>query len=311
MSVMVDTRGLTKTFGSLVAVDHVDITVKKGEIFGFLGPNGAGKTTTVRLLCCLLSPTSGSATVAGYDITNQQKEVRKSVGLLPEVHGHYERMSAQENLTYYAQLHDIPQPEVGSRVRKLLETMGLWTRRNDKVGTFSKGMKQRLAIARALIHDPLVLFLDEPTSALDPEAQKKIHDDILTLSKRRERTIFICTHNLAEADMLCDKIAIINHGKIVASGATERLRTQLWSQRTFELTLTEVSSRIVEALESTGLCEMVQAEEKRVTFNVSDPERDNPVIVKAVIEAGGHVVSLSEVRRTLKDIYLKIIGEKT
>ena len=308
---MVDANNLTKTFGSLLAVDHVNINVKKSEIFGFLGPNGAGKTTTVRLLCCLLSPTSGSATVAGYDILEQPEKVRENIGLLPEVHGHYERMSAQENLNFYAQLYDVPKSEMRGRVKDLIETMGLWERRNDKVGTYSKGMKQKLAIARALIHDPPALFLDEPTSALDPEAQKKIRDDILVLSKRRDRTIFLCTHNLAEAEMLCDRIAIINHGKIVALGETEHLRTRLWRLRTFELTLTKVSSRIVEAIESVGLCKKIEVKGNSVIFSVSNPDHDNPIITKKVIEAGGRIISLSEIKRTLEEIYLKIIGEKS
>jgi len=227
------------------------------------------------------------------------------------VHGHYERMSAQENLRYYAQLYGVPKSEIGGRVKDLLENMGLWERRSDKVGTYSKGMKQKLAIARALIHDPPVLFLDEPTSALDPEAQKKIRDDILILSKRRDRTIFLCTHNLAEAEMLCDRIAIINHGKIVALGETEHLRNHLWHLKTFELTLTKVSSQIIKAIESAGLCKKIEVKGNSVIFSVSNPEHDNPIIAKKVIDAGGHIVSLSEIKRTLEEIYLKIIGEES
>ena len=239
---MIDVNGLVKRFGNIMAIDGITFHVEEGEIFGFLGPNGAGKTTTVRVLCCLLAPRAGSATVAGYDIIREPEKVRESVGLLPEVHGHYERLTGYENLEFYGQLYDVPESELHGRMKELLNTMGLWDRRNDKVGTYSKGMKQKLAIARAMIHDPPVLFLDEPTSALDPTSQRRVRDDILALSRKRERTIFICTHNLAEAEMLCDRIAIINHGKIVAIGETEKLRRKLWRSETFELTLAKVTN---------------------------------------------------------------------
>ncbi len=309
MPLAVHAEGLTKLFGSSVAVDHLNLGVEEGEIFGFLGPNGAGKTTTVRILSCLLMPTSGSATVAGYDVLRQPQEVRRNVGLLPEVQGHYERMTAYENLEYYGQLYGVSGAELSKRVNGLLETMGLWERRGEKVGVYSKGMRQKLAVARALIHDPPVLFLDEPTSALDPEAQKRIHDDIIALSKERKRTILLCTHNLAEAEKLCDRVAIINRGRIVAVGGAETLRNELWSRRTFELLLARPDEGVARALEATGLCERLEAKGSSLVFTVSDPERDNPLIVDAVISAGGRIVSLAEVKRSLEDIYLRIIGE--
>lgn len=308
---LIDVSGLVKQFGNVRAVDGITFHVEEGEIFGFLGPNGAGKTTTVRVLCCLLAPTAGSASVAGYDVVREPEKVRENVGLLPEVHGHYERLTGYENLEFYGRLYSVPRSQLHGRIRELLEIMGLWDRRNDRVGTYSKGMKQKLAIARALIHDPLVLFLDEPTSALDPASQRRVRDDILTLSRKRERTIFICTHNLAEAEMLCDRIAIINHGKIVAIGETEKLRRKLWHLETFELTLHKVTKGIIEAVKSIGVCSEVEAYKNKITFKVADPERDNSAVVEAVVKAGGRVISLTEVKRTLEDIYLEIIGEKS
>lgn len=306
----VQAERLTKLFGASLAVDKVDLTVEEGEIFAFLGPNGAGKTTTVRMLSCLLAPTSGSAMVAGYDVTRQPREVRRNVGLLPEVQGHYERMTAYENLEYYGELYGLSGADLSKRVNSLLEMMGLSERRNDKVGVYSKGMRQKLAIARALIHDPPVLFLDEPTSALDPESQKRIHDDILSLSRERKRTTVLCTHNLAEAEKLCDRVAIINHGKIRAIGGAETLRNELWSRKTFELVLAKPNGEVARALDGMGLCETVQTQGSSLVFTVSNPENDNPLIVDAVTSAGGRIVSLTEVKKSLEDIYLAIIGER-
>jgi len=303
-------KGLVRQFGNIRAIDDVTFDVGKGEIFGFLGPNGAGKTTTVRVLCCLLAPTAGSATVAGYNITSEPEKVRETVGLLPEVHGHYERLTGYENLEFYGQLYGMSEAELHQRIKELLEVMGLWDRRNDKAGTYSKGMKQKLAIARALIHDPPVLFLDEPTSALDPAFQRRIRNDILALSKKRERTIFICTHNLAEAEMLCDRIAIINHGKIVVIGETAKLRKKLWQVETFELALTKVTNSMVEAVKSSKVCREIEVYKNKIVFKVADPKHDNPIVVDAVVKAGGRIISLSEVKRTLEEIYMEIIGEK-
>ncbi|MFQ6074619.1 MAG: ATP-binding cassette domain-containing protein [Candidatus Bathyarchaeia archaeon] len=307
---MIDVKGLVKQFGSIRAVDGVTFHVEEGEIFGLLGPNGAGKTTMVRVLCCLLAPTSGSATVAGYDILREPEKVRENVGLLPEVHGHYERLTGYENLEFYGQLYDLPEPGLHRRIKGLLDTVGLWDRRNDKVGTYSRGMRQKLAIARAIIHDPPVLFLDEPTSALDPASQRRIRNDILALSKKRERTVLICTHNLAEAEMLCDRTAIINHGKIVAIGETEKLGRKLSHLETFELTLTIVTDGTIEAVKSSGVCSEIEVYKNKIRFKVANPERNNPIVVDAVVKAGGRIMSLSEVKRTLEDIYLEIMGER-
>ncbi|MEM2905265.1 MAG: ATP-binding cassette domain-containing protein [Candidatus Bathyarchaeia archaeon] len=309
MPFAVEADSLTKLFGSFVALDNLSLQVEEGEIFGLLGPNGAGKTTTIRILSCLLNPTAGRATVAGYDVVRQPQEVRRSIGLLPELPGLYERMTAYENLEYYGQLYGLSGAALSKRVNSLLETMGLWERRDEKVGAYSKGMRQKLAVARALVHDPPVLFLDEPTSALDPEAQRRIHDDITALSKERKRTILLCTHNLAEAEKLCDRVAIINHGRTIAVGGAESLRNELSTRRTFKLVLAKRNEAVLHAIDATGLCERLEGRGETILFSVTSPERDNPLIVDAVVSAGGRIMSLAEVKMSLEDIYLRIIGE--
>jgi ABC-2 type transport system ATP-binding protein len=204
---MIETKGLTKKFGEILAVDRLSIEVEEGEVFGFLGPNGAGKTTTIRMLSALIAPTQGESRVAGYEIGKENYEIRKRVGILTESPGLYDRLSAERNLEFFAHLYEVD--DVAGQVEKYLRMLGLWDRRQDEAGTFSKGMRQKLVIARALLHEPKVLLLDEPTSGLDPEAAKLVREFIGGL-KREGRTIFMCTHNLDEADRLCDRIAFFN-----------------------------------------------------------------------------------------------------
>jgi ABC-2 type transport system ATP-binding protein len=195
---MIETRNLSKRFGASMAVDGLTLSVKRGEIFALLGPNGAGKTTTVRMLACLIAPSSGEATVAGCDVTCEQDAIRARIGILTESPGLYDKLSAAQNLAFFAQLYGLSVEVRERQVKRYLTMLGLWERRSEPVGGFSKGMKQKLAIARALLHEPEVVFLDEPTSALDPEAAKIVRDFIAEL-KSEGRTIFLCTHNLDEA----------------------------------------------------------------------------------------------------------------
>src|SRR5208283_3376490 len=220
---MIEIANLTKKFGDVIAVDGLTLRVEEGEVFGFLGPNGAGKTTTVRMLSCLISRTSGDATIGGYDIgkSSDVQEIRKIIGLLPESVGMYDDLSAYKNLDYYGRLYECPEAERKERIEHFLRMLGLWEKRDLAAGTFSKGMKQKLAIARALIHDPQVLFLDEPTANLDPESSKTVRDFILELKKER-RTIFINTHNLSEAQRICDRIGILNT-RIMETGTPDQL----------------------------------------------------------------------------------------
>ena len=208
---MIETENLTKRFGALTAVDSLSFRVGEGEVFGFLGPNGAGKTTTVRMLCCLIAKTSGEARIGGYDVGNDgdSLKVRKMIGLVPDNVGLYEALSAYKNLDIYGRLYGSPEAQWKENIQRFLTMLGLWEKRDVAAGTFSKGMKQKLAIARALVHDPQVLFMDEPTANLDPESAKTVRDFVLEL-KKEKRTIFLNTHNLDEAQRVCDRIAILN-----------------------------------------------------------------------------------------------------
>ena len=244
----IETEGLTKYYNSLVAVDHLTFKVKEGEVFGLLGPNGAGKTTTIRILACLISPSEGSAKVSGYKIDKNPLAVRQTVGILTENPSLYERLTAQENMDFFAEAYNLSEPqEKAKRIRELLEFFDLWERRNDKVATFSKGMKQKLAIARALVHNPPILFLDEPTAGLDPESAKEVRDLIKMLSRHEKHTILLCTHHLEDAERLCSRVMIINKGKSVVVGTPDELRNRIARKPSVQIDLKKVDPKIIEA----------------------------------------------------------------
>jgi ABC-2 type transport system ATP-binding protein len=304
---MIDTEGLTKKFGDLTAVDNLTLHVGDGEVFGFLGPNGAGKTTTVRMLCCLISKTNGTAKIGNYEVGNRadQQKIRRMVGLLTENVGLYEELSAYDNLDFYGRFYRMDEQKRKERIQYLLKMLGLWERRNQTAGTFSKGMKQKLAIARALIHDPQVLFLDEPTASLDPEASKTVRDFILEL-KKEKRTIFLNTHLLDEAEKICDRVAILKT-RLIATGAPQELRRKL-SGRKIKVQLQHVDNVVVEAVKKVGF-QVSEITDKSLVIDVTDPEKENPVILKAIEAAGGHVLFVNEIGSSLEDIYLKLVRE--
>jgi ABC-2 type transport system ATP-binding protein len=301
---MINTVDLTKKFGDKTAVDGLTIHVNEGEVFGFLGPNGAGKTTTVRMLCRLISKTSGEARIGDYDVGKKEDQVRirKMIGLLPENAGLYDSLSAWENLDFYARLYRVPEAQRKENIERFLKMLDLWNKRELTVGTFSKGMKQKLAIARALMHDPQVLFLDEPTANLDPEASKIVRDFILEL-KKEKKTIFLNTHNLDEAQRICDRIAILNT-KLMAIGAPEALLESFRTRRT-RFKLESVNDNIVAAVTRLGF-EKVLIEDTNLVIDVKDPEKENPGIVESVIKAGGHVQFVNDLRPSLEEVYLKL-----
>lgn len=305
---MIDTKNLTRTFGNLTAVDNVTLHVDKGEVFGFLGPNGAGKTTTIRMLCCLIGKTSGDAQVGGYSISNEADclKIRKLVGLLPENVGLYDSLSAHRNLDFYGKLYEVPEEQRRENIERLLRLLGIWERKEDVVGTFSKGMKQKIAIARALIHDPQLLFLDEPTANLDPEAAKTVRDFILEL-KKEKRTIFLNTHNLSEAERLCDRIAILK-SKLIAIDSPENLERSLYNRKTI-VHLEKVSDAVLAAVQRLSVVKAARVSDNKLILDMDEPERDNPQVVKAVVAAGGNVQYVTELRSTLEDVYLKLIKE--
>ena len=232
MRALIQCDSLTKRFREFTAVDQVSFEVNNGEVFGLLGPNGAGKTTTMRLLSTLLKPTSGTATIAGYDLLREPQKVRASIGVLPEDTGLYDRLTPREHLLYYGKLHRMPEDVLRKRSDELLDIMELDDRANTKVGDFSKGMKQKVALLRAFIHDPPVLLLDEPTAGLDVMSARSIHGFVERFRKEG-KAIMISTHNMTEAQKLCDRIAIIDHARIVAVGTVRELQEKT-SQKDLE-----------------------------------------------------------------------------
>ncbi len=304
MTAMIETVGLSRTFDGLVAVDDLTIEVGKGGALGCLGPNGAGKTTTVRMLSGIISPTRGYAMVGGVRTDRDVDRLHEIIGLLTETAGFYERLSARRNLRFFAQFY--PGIDAGAQVDKHLKAMGLWERRNDKVGTFSKGMKQRLALARALLHEPAVLFLDEPTAGLDPEAATEVRDLIRRL-KEQDRTIFLCTHNLEEAELLCDRIAVFNT-RLVALDTPARLRDRLFRRQVI-VEMESVDNAVMDAVRGLSFVQSVDREASSLIVELRDFDRNRPALVESIVEAGGKIQSVYEKRHSLEEVYLTLLRE--
>jgi len=299
---MIRTEGLTKRFGNVLAVDSLSLDVSEGEVFGFLGPNGAGKTTTVRMLTSLIAPTKGSATVAGFTVGRQDTEIRRTVGLLTETPGMYDNLSAEYNLRVFAELYEVR--DAAGQVEKYLKMLGLYERRLDAAGTFSKGMKQKLAIARALLHEPRILFLDEPTAGLDPEAAHLVRDFIAEL-KKEGRTIFLCTHNLDEADRLCDRIGVFK-ARLLVVDTPANLRTSVFGRKVvFHLRVADEG--LVSIVQKLPFVREVKVVEDKLLVNLDDPEVHNPDIVRALVGAGADVQYVGELRHSLEDVYLQLV----
>lgn len=305
---MIHAENLTKQFGSLTAVDHVSLDVEEGEVFGFLGPNGAGKTTTVRMLASLISKTSGTAEVAGCEVGKESDglKLRHRIGILPENVGLYDNNTAYQNLEYIGRLHGMDSATLRTNIERLLRTLDLWEKRDLPLGTFSKGMKQKVAMARALVHDPVPLFLDEPTANLDPEAAKTIRDIILGL-KKEKRTIFLNTHNLDEAQRICDRVGILRT-RLLTIGSPRELELTLSGNRTI-VRLERASEGIADAVRSRLPGRKVEVSGDQLLVEVTDPDRENPVIAEAVITAGGRIRQLAQLSTSLEEVYLKLVHE--
>jgi ABC-2 type transport system ATP-binding protein len=303
---MIEAVGLTKQFGDFVAVDSLDLTVQEGEVLSLLGPNGAGKTTTVRMLASILKPTAGRARVAGLDTVRDAHAVRRRIGLLTEFPGLYARMRGQEYLDFFGQLQGLASAQRTERSEQLLRRFELWDARRQRTGEYSKGMRQKLALVRAMLHDPQVLFLDEPTSAMDPHSARLVREAIADL-RRDRRTVVLCTHNLAEAEALADRIAIVRRGRIVALGTAAELKSRLLGDPVLELRL----GRPLDGL-LPQLAELVQVHEYGDTwlrYATPTPERVNPRLVEHLTGLGVPIVTLSEVPRSLEEVYLRIVDE--
>ncbi|HSJ55593.1 MAG TPA: ABC transporter ATP-binding protein [Anaerolineae bacterium] len=289
----------------MTAVDRLTLQVDEGEVFGFLGPNGAGKTTTVRLLTALIAPTGGQAWVNDHQVGQEDTAIRQSVGILTENPGLYESLSAEKNLTIYARLYGVA--DVAGQVERYLRLLGLWDRRRETAGGFSKGMKQKLAICRALLHEPRLLFLDEPTAALDPEAARTVRDFVNDL-KGQGRTTFLCTHNLGEAEHLCDRIGVINHGRLIAVDTPANLRRQLFGRQTV-VELAAHSDAMLDTVRALAFVENLQVDGSRLTVALSDPEAQNPALVRALVEAGADVQYVRELEHSLEEVYFSLMGQ--
>jgi ABC-2 type transport system ATP-binding protein len=303
----IETDGLTRIFGLRTAVDHLTLEIPTGSVFGFLGPNGAGKTTTVRMLSALIAPTSGSASVAGYRLGVENEAIRRSVGILTETPGLYNRLSALENLVFFGRLYDLDGPQAARQAEHYLTDLGLWERRHEKVGGFSKGMRQKLAIARALLHEPQVVFLDEPTSGLDPEAAHTVLNFVKTL-RAEGRTIVLTTHILPEADELCDLIGVFQT-RLVRIDTPDRLRVGLFG-RGVEVRLTSEAASFVTIAQALPFVKNVIAKDGSLSVQLDDPDEQSPSLVQALIAAGAQIRSVEPINHTLEDVYMQIIGSK-
>jgi ABC-2 type transport system ATP-binding protein len=303
---LIRTEELTKKFGEFIAVNAVTLSVEAGEIVALLGPNGAGKTTTVRMLASILKPTSGKATIAGYDIVDDARTVRHTVGLLTEFPGLYHRMSAVDYLHFFGQLQGMPRQDRERRIEELMARFGMSQAHEQRLGEYSKGMRQKIALIRAMIHDPQILFLDEPTSAMDPHSAKMVRDSIVELRSSR-RAIIICTHNLTEAEALADRIAIIKEGHIIALGTPAELKTELLGNPLLELQLGQPLDGLLPAIES--LVTIAERGDTWFRYRTEAPGEINPLLIHRLTKEGADIITLSEVPRSLEDVYLRIVED--
>ncbi len=309
---VIRTSHLTKNYGSLIAVDDLTLNVEESEIFGLLGPNGAGKTTSIRLLVGMLKPSQGTAEVLGYDVRTHSNTIRENVGILTETASHYDRLTVRDNLKFHGGIHLIPKTELNQQIETIVDLFDIEDKLDSAVGTLSKGMRQKLAIARALIHDPKLLFLDEPTSALSPESAKTVRDLIIKLTKQQKRTVFINTHNLAEAEKLCSRVGIIEKGKLIAIGTPGELRSLLQGEtittfrfKTWNRNISDyfstINARIIEQNQS----------EMFYTIMLDDIDNQTPQIINDLVAQDNLLVEVTHTRPSLEKVYLKLLnGDK-
>jgi ABC-2 type transport system ATP-binding protein len=305
MDNIIEVNELYRAFGEIRAVDGLTFAIQPGEVFGLLGPNGAGKTTTVRLLNGILPPSTGTIRVFGMNPAEQGEQVRQKTGVLTESTSLYERLSAQENLEFYGTLAGISEADLPGRIKEILTFFELEDRAGDKVETYSKGMKQRLALARALLHQPPLLFLDEPTSGLDPEAAQHVNSLIESLSHKGQ-TIVLCTHNLTEAERLCDRVAVMNHGRALALGSLAELSRRLWPATWVDVKLMDVAPATqLETAKSFRSTKQAEASSESLSVRL-ESKQDIPDFVRHMVQAGAPILSVSPRAHSLEDIYFAI-----
>jgi ABC-2 type transport system ATP-binding protein len=302
------TDGLTRDFGQVRAVDGLSLDVPAGTVFGFLGPNGSGKTTTIHLLLGLLEPTVGSARILGFDSQTEAEEVRARTGALLEHEGLYEQMSAEDNLEFYGRVTRIPAPERRTRIKELLEQMGLWDRRRERVAKWSRGMKQKLALARSLIHRPPLVFLDEPTAGLDVVAAAALREELAALAEREGVTVFLTTHNMSEAERLCSRVAVIRQGKLLTVGHPDELRRRSGGPQ-LEITGSGFSEEVLNTLRSQPDVSSVEVRNGHLLIHLSD-ELDVTPLISAVVNAGGRVDEVRRGKASLEEVFLTLMEEE-
>jgi ABC-2 type transport system ATP-binding protein len=305
----IQTHALTRVFDQVRALDNLTLEVPAGSVFGFLGPNGAGKTTTIRLLLGLIEPTSGSATVLGFDTRMQGAEIRARSGALLEHSGLYERMSAEDNLRFFGRIAQMPKQRVEERIRELLAHLGLWDRRKEAVVKWSRGMKQKLAIARPLLHSPALVFLDEPTAGLDPVAAASLREDLAALASRQGSTIFLTTHNMAEAEKLCHRVGVVREGKLLAVGSPSELRSRGGARRA-EIQGRGFSESMLAMLKHQASVSEASLENGRLMLTLKDGGDVAP-LVSLIVREGGEVQQVRSGEGSLEDVFLKLMEEES
>ena len=304
---VISAEALTRDFGATRAVDNLSIEVPRGAVFGFLGPNGSGKTTTIRMLLGLLEPTSGKATVLGYDVVRQSDAIRTLSGCLLEYSGLYERLSAEDNLDLFGRIWRIPSSERRARIQEVLQSFGLWDRRKDPAGKWSRGMKQKLAVARALLHRPALIFLDEPTAGLDPLAAANLRDELSALARREGVTVFLTTHNLNEAEKLCARVAVIRRGRLLAEGRPEELRRQKAGQRA-EISGRGFDDRVLALLRQRPEVRSAAIQEERLFIELQNEAPISP-LVPLLVAAGVEIEEIRRERATLEETFITLMQE--
>jgi ABC-2 type transport system ATP-binding protein len=309
---IIEVSHLTKTFNKFTAVDDISFDVKKGEIFGLLGPNGAGKSTTLRMLSTLSRPTKGTATIGGYDTVKNDTDVRKLIGIVSEKMIIYNRLTAKENLWFFGSLFNIPKGTLTKRIDDLLELVQLTKWKNAQVGTFSTGMRQRMNVVRALLNMPQVLFLDEPTLGLDPQSSVEIRDFIKKLNQENGTTVIITTHMMVDADLLCDRIAIVDHGKIIALDTSTNLKKIISGADTMiiKLEIANLTPDLISSIKALKCADAVTQENSTRLHLIVHGEEAFDSIIDAVREKNGKITSMENLQPTLEDVFLHITGHE-
>lgn len=305
----IETSELTRKFGDLVAVDHVNFKVEEAELWGLLGPNGAGKTTTIRMLCCLLTPTDGTAKVGGYDVQKKAGGIRKLIGVCPQEATVYDRLTGRENVNLIGKMHKMPKTELKKKTDELLEKIGLAERADDQVITYSGGMKRRLDLIMALVHDPPILFLDEPTLGLDPAVRRAVWDFILEL-KERKKTVVMTTHYMEEADELCDRVAIIDYGKIIAEDSPENLKEKSGRGDVVEMEFSGSADPAIRKLRNLEFVKTVSKVEGRLVVVAEAGVSRLGKIIDTATKAGVKVGRIRHQENTLEDVFIHLTGRR-